>query len=155
MAARLRLDQATVEGDMRDLSEFADGSFDLVFHPSANLLIPDIRSAWRTSFRVLRPQSRLPARFVNPVAYVSNCACSEKGEVVVRHAVPYSDLTSLGKEKQQRWLDAGQPLRHHLNRERPPLTLPHRTSRQVHPAECAGPGAGPSVGPGAADCAGP
>src|SRR3989337_4498454 len=43
VAERDRLDLATVEGDMRDLSAFGDRSFDLIFHPCANLFIPDIR----------------------------------------------------------------------------------------------------------------
>src|SRR3990172_2119079 len=67
VAERDRLDLATVEGDMRDLSAFGDRSFDLVFHPCANLFIPDIRPVWRESFRVLRPGGRLLTGFVNPL----------------------------------------------------------------------------------------
>jgi SAM-dependent methyltransferase len=105
-----RLDLTTVEGDMRDLAAFGDGSFDLVFHPVANLFIPDIRPVWRESFRVLRPGGRLLSGFVNPLQYIFDWERSEKGELVVRHAIPYSDLTSLGEEERRRWIDAGQPL---------------------------------------------
>lgn len=105
-----RLDLTTVEGDMRDLSVFADATFDLVFHPCANLFIPDIRPVWRESFRVLRAGGRLLAGFVNPLQYIFDWERSEKGELIVRHAIPYSDLTSLEEPERQRWIEAGQPL---------------------------------------------
>jgi 2-polyprenyl-3-methyl-5-hydroxy-6-metoxy-1,4-benzoquinol methylase len=40
VAERESLELRTVQGDMRDLSAFADGSFDLVFHPVSNLFVP-------------------------------------------------------------------------------------------------------------------
>ena len=95
---------------MRDLSAFGDRSFDLVFHPCANLFIPDIHPVWRESFRVLRPGGRLLTGFVNPLQYIFDWERSERGELIVRHAIPYSDLTSLEGAERQRWIDAGQPL---------------------------------------------
>src|ERR671911_1574492 len=48
VADRESLTVETVEGDMRGLSAFADGSFDLlVFHPVSNLFVPEIRPVWR------------------------------------------------------------------------------------------------------------
>jgi SAM-dependent methyltransferase len=110
VAERDGLDLTTVEGDMRDLSAFGDRSFDLVFHPCANLFVPDIRPVWRETFRVLRPGGGLLAGFVNPLQYIFDWERSEKGELVVRHAIPYSDLTSLSDEERRRWTDAGQPV---------------------------------------------
>jgi 2-polyprenyl-3-methyl-5-hydroxy-6-metoxy-1,4-benzoquinol methylase len=40
VAQREGLDLETVQGDMADLSRFADDSFDLVFHPLSNLFVP-------------------------------------------------------------------------------------------------------------------
>ena len=59
VAARDGLAIRTVLGDMRDLSVFADASFDVVLHPVSNVFCPDVAPVWRKSFRVLRPGSVL------------------------------------------------------------------------------------------------
>ncbi len=110
VAERESLDLQTVEGDMRDLSVFTDGRFDLIFHPVANLFVPEIRSVWSEAFRVLRPGGALLAGFVNPLQYIFDWERSERGEFVVRHAIPYSDLTSLSETERARFIEAGQPL---------------------------------------------
>ncbi len=102
----IRLEQ----GDMRDLSRFADGSFDLVFHPASNVFVPDIAPVWRECFRVLRPGGRLLAGFCDPVLFLFDAEPLERGEFVVRHGVPYSDLTSLVPDELEKRLAAGEPL---------------------------------------------
>src|ERR671921_2603015 len=64
VAEREALPLRTVEGDMRNLSEFADGDFDLIFHPVSNLFVPEIRPVWTGAFRVLRKGGTLLAGFV-------------------------------------------------------------------------------------------
>lgn len=110
VAIREGLAVETVEGDMRDLSMFAAGRFDLIVHPVSNCFVPDVRSVWREAFRVLRPGGGLLAGFCNPVLYLFDDARAEKGELDVRHTVPYSDLTSLTDEERRRYTDAGEPL---------------------------------------------
>jgi SAM-dependent methyltransferase len=100
----------TVEGDMADLSAFPDGSFGLVFHPVSNCFVPDVRPVWREAFRVLRPGGVLLAGFTNPLLFVFDDAAADHGELVVRHGVPYSDVTSLGEEERRRYTDKGEPL---------------------------------------------
>jgi len=96
VADRDGLDLSTVLGDMRDLSAFADASFDLVFHPVSNVFCPDLAPVWRECHRVLRPGGVLLAGFMNPDVFIFDADASEKrGELIVRHALPYSDLTHL------------------------------------------------------------
>jgi SAM-dependent methyltransferase len=94
VARRDRADLATVEGDMRDLSAFADASFDLIVHPTSNLFVPDVRPVWRECFRVLRPGGVLLAGFCNPILYLFDQELADDGVLQVRHALPYSDLTA-------------------------------------------------------------
>jgi SAM-dependent methyltransferase len=100
----------TVQGDMADLSAFPDGRFGLIFHPCSNCFVPDVRPVWREAYRVLRPGGVLLAGFANPVLYVFDDAASEKGELIVRHSVPYSDLASLTDEERRRYTDKEEPL---------------------------------------------
>lgn len=110
VADREALDLRTVEGDMRDLSTFPDQSFDLVFHPVSNLFIPEVRPVWREAFRVLRPGGALLAGFINPLQYIFDWQRAEKGELIVRHSIPYADTNSLPEDELRRWIDGGEPL---------------------------------------------
>ena len=100
----------TVERDMADLSAFPAGSFGLVVHPCSNCFVPDVRPVWREAFRVLRPGGVLLAGFANPILYVFDDAAAQRGELVARHAIPYSDLTSLTADERRRYTDADEPL---------------------------------------------
>jgi len=86
----------TIEGDMADLSRFADGTFDFVLHPVSNCFVPDVRPVWRECFRVLRPGGVLLAGFANPVRYLFDDERAQNGSLEVRFAVPYSDTRDLG-----------------------------------------------------------
>lgn len=83
---------ATVEGDMRDLSVFADESFDFIFHPVSNLFIHEIRPVWREAYRVLRPGGTMLAGFMNPTFYLFDIDKAEAGILEVKFKLPYSDL---------------------------------------------------------------
>jgi len=52
----------------------------------------------------------LLAGFASPVLYIVDDALAEKGELLIRHAVPYSDLTSLTDEERRRYTDKDEPL---------------------------------------------
>lgn len=54
VANRETMDLTTLEGDMADLSAFADATFDLIVHPCSNLFAPDVRVVWRECARVLK-----------------------------------------------------------------------------------------------------
>jgi SAM-dependent methyltransferase len=110
VADREGLELRTVEGDMRDLSAFPDGRFGLVFHPVSNCFVPEVRPVWKEAFRVLRPGGVLLAGFTNPALYVFDDAEAEQGRLMARHAVPYSDVTSLTDEERRRYTDTEEPL---------------------------------------------
>jgi SAM-dependent methyltransferase len=102
VAARDGLPLRTVLGDMRDLSAFADASFDLVFHPVSNLFCPDLTPVWNECFRVLRPGGLALAGFMNPDLWIFDVdALDNRRELVVRHRVPRSTL-DLSQEERDR-----------------------------------------------------
>jgi ubiquinone/menaquinone biosynthesis C-methylase UbiE len=111
VAEREGLALRTVEGDMADLSVFADEGFDLVFHPVSNLFAPEVRPVWAEAFRVLRREGSLLAGFLNPAVYIFDLdLVDSSGELRVRYALPYADATSKSEEEVARQIERGEPL---------------------------------------------
>ena len=101
----------TLEGDMRDLSALADGSFDLIFHPVSNLFVPEVRPVWLEAYRVLRPGGSLLSGFLNPLTYIFDIIkADDEGVLEVKYSIPFSDLTSLSEEDRQSLIDDGAPM---------------------------------------------
>ena len=116
VAERENLDMHMVEGDMADLSVFADNSFEFIFHPVSNCFIPDVRPVWREAFRVLAPGVMLIAGFMNPVEFSFDDELADKGIFQVKHKLPYSDLTSISEEERlQRFKDEPLEFGHSLS----------------------------------------
>lgn len=95
VAERENLQLTLEQGYMHDLSRFASESFDLIFHPVSNCFAPDVLPVWREAFRVLRPGGALLAGFMTPAAYIFDAVAEDRGELVVRFPLPYSDAESL------------------------------------------------------------
>lgn len=110
VAQREHLTLRTVEGDMRDLSAFADASFDLVFHPVSNVFCPEIRPVWREAYRVLRPGGQLLAGFGNPVYFLVGTHIDEQETLQIKYSIPYSDLEGLDPEDLDAAIEEGSPL---------------------------------------------
>lgn len=105
------LELRTVRGDMRDLSAFEDGSYDLVFHPVSNLFCPELEPVWRECHRVLRAGGSLLAGFLNPDIYLfDRQAMDERNEMIVRHRLPYSDQTHLSSDELAQMVEKREPL---------------------------------------------
>jgi SAM-dependent methyltransferase len=98
VADREGLSVGGVLGDMRDLSAFADESFDMVFNPVSNVFCPELAPVWRESFRVLRPGGALLAGFLNPDIFIFDFqAEDERGELVVANALPFTWTAGVAK----------------------------------------------------------
>lgn len=111
VARREGVELQTVEGDMADLSAFADGTFDLIFHPCSNCFVPAVKPVWRECHRVLKPGGVLLAGFINPVRYLFDAQAMEEGDLTVRYAIPYADISSLSPEEcRRRYQDQLLPL---------------------------------------------
>ncbi len=118
VAARDSLAVTTIQGDMRDLSQLADASFDLVFHPVSNVFIPDVRPVWKEAFRVLRPGGILLSGFMNPSVFLFDWELAEKsGDLHVKYKLPYSDVTDLNATEIRHRQEQGEPMEfsHTLN----------------------------------------
>jgi ubiquinone/menaquinone biosynthesis C-methylase UbiE len=110
VAARDGLPLETVHADMTDLSMFADKCFDVIVHPVANVYIPDVQAVWREAARVLRAGGKLLAGFMNPMLYIFDQDRLARSEYIVRHRLPYSELTSISAEERQQLIDSGDAL---------------------------------------------
>jgi len=112
VADRDGLSLRTVQGDMRELQAFADGSFDVVFHPISNLYVPDVRPVWAECRRVLARDGLLMASFYNPVVFVAarDAQLSEQGLIRPQYAIPYSDLEDLEPAAREAKLARGEAL---------------------------------------------
>lgn len=107
LSERYGLRIKTVQGDMRDLSCFEPGSFDLVFNPCSVVFVDDVRQVWQECYRVLHPGGILMAGLINPVSYQ---LMESKGGLVMHYEQPYADTRSLPEEKLRELMDAGEAL---------------------------------------------
>jgi SAM-dependent methyltransferase len=104
---QLRLD----EGDMADLGRYSDGEFDLIFHPVSNCFVPELATVWAESYRVLRPGGRLLAGFLNPAFFLfDEEADRERGELEVRHRLPYADVEFMAADEVERRIGTGEAM---------------------------------------------
>jgi SAM-dependent methyltransferase len=100
----LQLDQ----GDMRDLSRYRKGSFDLIVHPVSNCFVDRVDIIWDECYRVLRPGGRLLAGFLNPALFIfDEAADREHGKLMVRHRLPYADLEVMSADEIERRVNRG------------------------------------------------
>ncbi len=100
VAKRENLEIEIIQGDMRDLSVFADNTFDLIFHAVSNCFIDDVNKVWKEAYRVLKKNGRLLSGFCNPVQYIYDFDAWDKNkEMKLKYKIPYSDLEQLTKEE--------------------------------------------------------
>lgn len=100
---------STVQGDMADLGCFESESFDFIFHPCSNCFAADVKPVWREAYRVLRFGGDMVSGICNPIIHIFDDELRERGELKVRHRIPYSDLTSLSDEEFARYATKDEP----------------------------------------------
>lgn len=106
VANREGLKLAVIRGSIEDLSDFHDATFDLIVNAVSNIFVPDVKALWKECYRILKAGGELWAGFMNPSFFLFNHKKAlEKGELTVEYKLPYSDLTSLDKDKLQNILD--------------------------------------------------
>jgi SAM-dependent methyltransferase len=111
VAERDSLAIQTVEGDMQDLSMFANGSFGMVFHPVSNNFVPDVLRVWKEAFRVLRKGGVLLSGFTNPAVYLFDWELALSiGKLKVKYKLPYADETDLTEEEKRKKLEKNEPM---------------------------------------------
>jgi SAM-dependent methyltransferase len=98
VAKRDGLNIETVQGDMKDLSVFDDEYFDFIIHPWSNGYVDTVLPVWKECSRILKKNGTLIAGFGNPIEYIFDLSELDKGNFVVKHKIPYSDLENLDDE---------------------------------------------------------
>jgi trk system potassium uptake protein TrkH len=105
----------TVQGDMRDLSVFADASFDNVLQGISLTFVDDLRQVYPEVWRVLRPGGLYAVAHCNPATYP---VCFEGGNngwdgVGYRIAEPYCGGPILKDADGRENMTVGQPIGEH------------------------------------------
>jgi SAM-dependent methyltransferase len=110
VAEREGLQIVTIEGDMRDLGAFEDESFDLIVNPCSTIFVPELEPVWTECHRVLAPGGQLMTGILKPETFIFDYPAIERGELRVRHALPYSDLESIDEEEREALFRDDEPL---------------------------------------------
>jgi Methylase involved in ubiquinone/menaquinone biosynthesis len=91
----------TVQGNMQDLSVLKDESFDFIMQFGGGF-VDSVLPVWKEAYRVLKKGGIMVSGHNNPNECIFDFEEMGKGNLVVRHKIPYSDLTSLSKDEFER-----------------------------------------------------
>lgn len=80
---------AIVRADMSKPLPFADGEFDMIFHPVSNCYIREVEPVWRECFRVLKKGGRLLAGMDNGINFIID----EQDESRIAYSLPFDPLS--------------------------------------------------------------
>jgi len=111
-AAYYGLDVTTVQGDMRDLSQFSEDAFDIVWRPYSLNFVPDARAVFREVARVLRNDGLYHFNCANPFfSGMTEDDWNGQGYLLRRPYIEGQVITY----KDQRWVydasnNAGEPI---------------------------------------------
>jgi len=86
----------TIQGDMRDLSVFDNGTFDAIFNPCSIVFVDKLDKVWSECYRVLKKNGVLVTGLMNPLSFQLG-KVDDKFSLIYKQ--PYSDINSLPKEE--------------------------------------------------------
>ena len=112
VARREGYDIRVLRGDMTKPLPFADGEFDLIFHPVSNCYIREVKPVWRECFRVLKPGGILLAGTDHYVNYIVG-----PDEKTIVNSLPFDPLSNPDQMKQLEKDDAGVQFSHSLEEQ--------------------------------------
>lgn len=81
-----------VKADMTKPLPFADGRFDLIFHPVSNVYIEEVCPLWRECFRVLRPGGILMAGLDNGLNFLCDDDPEDGSPLTISNRLPFNPL---------------------------------------------------------------
>ena len=113
VAAREGYEIEIVRADMTKPLPFADGSFDLIFHPVSNCYVREVEPIWRECFRVLKPGGVLLAGLDNGI----NFLFAGDDETRVVNALPFDPLADPALLRQLEADDCGVQFSHTLDEQ--------------------------------------
>ena len=112
VAAREGYDIRMVRADMTQPLPFADGEFDLIFHPVSNCYVREVEPIWRECARVLRDGGVLLAGFNNSFVYAL-----DNDERRVVNTLPFDPTVHPEQMKQLQDEDCGVQFSHTLEEQ--------------------------------------
>ena len=101
-----------VRADMTKPLPFADGSFDLIFHPVSNCYVEEVLPIWRECYRVLAPGGVLLAGLDNGLNYLF-----DEDESRVVNTLPFNPLKNPEQREQLEKCDAGIQFSHTIEEQ--------------------------------------
>lgn len=112
VAAREGYALRIIRGDMTKPLPFADGEFDLIFHPVSNCYVEDVRPIWKECWRVLKRGGFLISGVSHFMDYIV-----DKDEKTIAYALPFNPLKNPEQMKLLREENAGVQFSHSLEEQ--------------------------------------
>ena len=112
VAAREGYAVKIVRADMTKPLPFADGSFDLIFHPVSNCYVEKVEPIFRECFRVLRPGGVLLGGYDNGFGYTV-----DEAEERVIYSLPFNPLQNPDQMRELQQTDSGVQFSHTMEEQ--------------------------------------
>ena len=112
VAAREGYDIEILRYDMTQPLPFADGVFDLIFHPVSNCYVREVKPIWRECWRVLKTGGRLLSGTDHFVNYLV-----DESETAIVNRLPFDPVANEDQRRQLEQTDSGMQFSHTLEEQ--------------------------------------